>query len=44
MLPREAVAASLLDVSKASLGRACSNFHYWNLSLAMAGGLEVEAL
>jgi len=39
-LPREAVAAPSLAVSKASLDGALSNLGWWEMSLLMAGGLE----
>jgi len=39
-LPREAVAAPSLAVSKARLDGALSNLSWWKMSLLMAGGLE----
>jgi len=43
-LPREAVAAPSLVVFKARLDGALSNLVWWNLSLLMAGGLELDNL
>jgi len=43
-LPREAVAAPSLAVSKARLDGALSNLVCWKVSLPMAGGLELDDL
>ena len=43
-LPREAVAAPSLAGFKARLDGALSNLVWWKMSLAMAGGLEPDAL
>jgi len=43
-LPREAVAAPSLAVFKARLDEALSNLVWWNMSLLMAGGLELDDL
>ena len=43
-LPREAVAAPSLEVSKARLDGALSNLVWWKMSLLMAGGLESDDL
>jgi len=41
-LPREAVAAPFLAVFKARLDGASSTLVWWKVSLAMAGGLELD--
>jgi len=43
-LPREAVDAPSLEVFKARLGGALSSLVWWKVSLAMAGGLELDDL
>ncbi|GAB0176365.1 hypothetical protein GRJ2_000101700 [Grus japonensis] len=43
-LPREVVDASSLETFKARLDRALGNVVYWRVSLAMAGGLELDDL
>jgi len=43
-LPREAVAAPSLAVFKARLDGALSNLVWWEVSLPMAGRLELEDL
>jgi len=43
-LPREAVAASSLEVFKSRLDGALSNLVSWKVSLPMAGGLEPDDL
>ena len=43
-LPREAVAAPSLAVSKARLDGALSTLGWWKMSLLMAGGLEPDDL
>jgi len=43
-LPREAVAAPSLAVSKARLDAALSNLGWWKMSLLMHGGLEPDDL
>jgi len=43
-LPREAVAAPSLAVSKARMDGAWSNLVWWKVSLPMAGGLELDGL
>jgi len=43
-LPREAVAAPSLAVSKAMLDGALSSLVQWKVSLLMAGGLELDNL
>jgi len=43
-LPREVVDAPSLAVSKARLDRALWNLVWWKVSLAVAGGLELEYL
>ena len=43
-LPRLAVDAPSLEVSKARLDRALSNLIQWKVSLTMAGGLEPDDL
>jgi len=43
-LPREAVAAPSLAVSKVRLDGALSNLVWWKMSLLMAGGLEPDDL
>jgi len=43
-LPREAVAAPSLAVSKARLDRALSSLGWWKGSVPMAGGLERDDL
>ena len=43
-LPREAVAAPSLEVSKARLDGALSNLVQWKVSLPVAGGLELDGL
>jgi len=43
-LPREAVAALCLAVSKARLDGASRNLGWWKVSLPMAGGLEQDDL
>jgi len=43
-LPREAVSAPSLAVSKARLDGALSNLVRWKVSLPMAGGLEPDDL
>jgi len=43
-LPREAVAAPSLAVLKARLDGALSNLGWWEMSLLMAGGLELDDL
>ena len=43
-LPRAAVDAPSLAVSKARLDGALSNLGWWKVSLSMAGGLELDNL
>jgi len=43
-LPREAVAAPSLVVFKARLDGALSTLGWWEMSLLMAGGLELDDL
>jgi len=43
-LPREAVVAPSLAVSKARLDGAQSTLGWWKMSLLMAGGLEPDEL
>jgi len=43
-LAREAVAAPSLAVSKARLDGALSTLGWWEMSLLMAGGLELDGL
>ena len=43
-LPREAVAAPSLAVSKARLDGALRNLVWWKVSLPTAGGLELDDL
>jgi len=43
-LPREAVAAASLAMSKATLDGALSNLGWWKESLPMAGGLQQDDL
>jgi len=43
-LPREAVAAPSLAVSKARLDGALSTLGWWKMSLLMAGGLAPDDL
>jgi len=43
-LPREAVAAPSLAVSKARLDGALRTLGWWKMSLLMAGGLEPDDL
>jgi len=43
-LPREVVAAPSLAVFKARLDGALSNLVWWNMSLLVAGGMELHGL
>ena len=44
MLPREAVDAPSLEVFKARLDGALGSLVWWEVSLPMAGGLELDSL
>ena len=44
MLPREAVDATSLEVSKARLDGALGNLVWWEMSLPMAEGVKLDDL